>query len=82
MNESIAERVARDFVTKWPSLDATDDEVVADLAPRIQAAIDEAVLAEREACADEARCGNNGHDPSDRIAAAIRTRSVGAAATK
>jgi hypothetical protein len=44
MNESIAERVARDFVTKWPSLDATDDEVVADLAPRIQAAIDEAVL--------------------------------------
>ena len=40
----IAERVARDFVKKYPALDATDDEIIADLAPRIQIAIDEAVL--------------------------------------
>jgi len=135
MAESIAERVARDFVKKYPALDATDDEIIADLAPRIQIAIDEAVLhnfttgelvevavraareqfskecerfhnegkgcatcgrkenftqreldeavlAEREACANEARRGDGWHDPSDRIAAAIRARSVGAPTSK
>jgi hypothetical protein len=43
-----------------------------------QRELDEAVLAEREACANEARRGDGWHDPSDRIAAAIRARSVGA----
>jgi hypothetical protein len=38
--------------------------------------VDVAVRAEREACANEARRGDNGHDPSDRIAQAILARST------
>jgi hypothetical protein len=45
---------------------------------RLYAAKFGCALAEREACANEARRGDGWHDPSDRIAAAIRARSVGA----
>ena len=90
MAESIAERVAREWWQLWrPRIDSPLNAQIS-LHQRIQAAIDEAVLhnftlgelvevavrAEREACANEARRGDNGHDPSDRIGQAILARST------
>ena len=84
MAESLAERVARELHYDDPGnewLNEQDNRKCAELwlkwaTQRIQAAIDEAVLAER------ARCAGIAEEWSPYCAEAIRSRTVGAPTSK
>jgi hypothetical protein len=85
MAESIAERVAREIAEEFdlPLYDNNQDPAAEWMTERIQAAIDEAVLAERQACEGIAA---EYHDHStdcggcvgEIISQLIRARNVGA----